>query len=350
MARLWLALVIVLPHAALANRAPACTCAASRVLPAPGSVDIPTNARLWRLPATSAPDQPIASYELAPHTHYEIRDGNTSFTTGAGRDDSAPVEPGLAMVSITLAGSDSTGRKQVSILHVASMMDSDVAVVRLTFLDALGEVTYYTTPDALSVCEPDIALTAGPVRVTLTALDLAGHASGQQTIETQAILDRSYQPSCRRPVDSAIGMLLFLLVPIAIVFGLVVLLVINARLSTRAAPAPGPMAIPAVEALARTIRLRALVLLVAFAAVCTYTLTPADFLALAAVSSPLLVVIAYIALAASRALRLHRYDGVTAEARGAHVEILVGKQRVTLRAPRWLVNRKRYHGVPKATL
>ena len=94
------------------------------------------------------------------------------------------------MVSITLAGSATTGRKPVSILHVASMMDRDVAVVRLTFLDALGEVTYCTTPDALSVCDPGIELTAGPVRVTLTALDLAGHASRQQTIETRAILDR----------------------------------------------------------------------------------------------------------------------------------------------------------------
>src|SRR3569833_934349 len=109
-----------------------CTRAAPRVLPAPGAGDVPTNARLWRLPATSAPDQPIASYELAPHTHYEIRDGNTSFTTGASPDGSAPVEPGLAMVSITLTGSDSTGRKQVSILHVASMMDSDDTDVRLT--------------------------------------------------------------------------------------------------------------------------------------------------------------------------------------------------------------------------
>jgi hypothetical protein len=180
--RLWLALAIVvaLGGTALAKRDPACTCAAPRVLPAPGSVDVPTNARLWRLPATAAPDQPIASYELTPHTRYEIRDGGTSFTTGAGGDGSAPVEPDLAMVSITLAGSDATGRKPVSILHVASTMDADVAVVQLRFL--------------------------------------------------------------------------------------------------------------------------------------------------------------------------LRYDGVTAEARGAHVEILVGKQRVTLRAPRWLVNRKRYHGVPKATL
>lgn len=53
------------------------------------------------------------------------------------------------MVSITLADAGSTGRKPVSILHIASMMDADVAVVKLRFLDALGEVTYYTTPDAM---------------------------------------------------------------------------------------------------------------------------------------------------------------------------------------------------------
>ena len=70
----------------------------------------------------------------------------------------------------------------------------------------------------------------------------------------------------------------------------------------------------------------------------------------AVVSSPVLVVIAYIAVEASRALRLLRYDGVTAEAKAFEVEIAVGKQRMTLRAPRWLVNRTRYHGVPKATL
>ena len=58
-------------------------------------------------------DQRFTSYELAPHTRYEIRDGGTSFTTGAGPDNSPPVEPGLALVSITLADSPDAGRKPV---------------------------------------------------------------------------------------------------------------------------------------------------------------------------------------------------------------------------------------------
>jgi len=67
-ARLWVALgvVVALAGTAVAKRSPPdCACAQHVVLPRPGAVDVPTNARLWTFGAgpavITAPDQPIQS-------------------------------------------------------------------------------------------------------------------------------------------------------------------------------------------------------------------------------------------------------------------------------------------------
>ena len=91
--RLWLVLALlgVLAGTAAAKREPPCACRTEHTLPQPGATGVPTNARFWTLPAsgtTSAPDQPIQSYELQPHTAYELNAQRLSFTTGDGRDDS----------------------------------------------------------------------------------------------------------------------------------------------------------------------------------------------------------------------------------------------------------------------
>lgn len=320
---------------------------------------MPTNARFWTIPAngtTPTPDQPIQSYELQPHTTYELNAQQLSFTTGAGRDDTPPTEPGIGYVSITLARP--TG--DVASLAISGTFDQDTAVVRVRLVTANGWVTYYTTPDALHVCDAGIAVEAGPVHVEIVALDLAGNASSPATFDATATFDPAYEPFCGEAHHHVrCGTPLVALVYFAPFIGLVALVVLLLVVAIRSGRRRGhaevePLSLASATFLARAVRLRAHITLAAAAVAGGVASLNDGLLVLAFIASPVLVWLVIAALVrwaqASQFSRLLGYDGVTAEVHGDRVTIVVGGKVAFLRASPRLVERAKRNALPRASL
>ena len=351
--RWWLVLVVlgVLAGTASAERDPgACLCGATITLPHQGATDVPTNARFWTLPPTAdTPDQPIQSYELAPHTTYELEAQHLSFTTGAGPDDTPPMEPGVgALTFVIVAGTYE--------LHIAATFDSDTAVVRIRFRDQ----TYWTTPDRPTLCIAYTPGMGGTAEAEVVAFDLAGNASAPVTIHTTAWLVQPDQATCydeHHHVRCGTPLIAFVyFAPFIGLVGLVVmLLAVAIRAARRRAHAEiEPLSIASATYLARAVRLRAHLSL-AFVAAIAAGASVSDWLAMAAILvSPLLAVLAIGALIrwtqASRFSRLLGYDGVAAEVQADRVTIVVGGKVAFLRASPKLVAKAKRNALPRASL
>ena len=353
--KLALVLLAALASPAFADQPRVCTCATSRTLPATGAVDVPTNAHFWRVPSTE-PGREIQPYALAAHTGYVLQD--TSFTTGTDVDHDPPLPPTLAAASITLAGMPKAERAPVSILHLTVQASADTAVLRIDFIDALGEVTYYTTPEQLSLCDPGIALTPGHVRVTITAYHLAGNPSSSDWLDTHASIEQSTKPRCGKSVAVHAGR--FSDSDTILVFGLglagVGLLLYRAHMHGRARrrTAREPFALPAAEQLARSLRRRCLATIALAGLVTSVALNDSVFAMYAAALTPLGAVLVLDAVTtyvgAGRLLALLRFDGATATVQHDEVVALVGKAVTAVHASPRLVERARHHGIPTATL
>jgi len=359
-ARLWVALgvVVALAGTAVAKRSPPdCACAQHVVLPRPGAVDVPTNARLWTFGAgpavITAPDQPIQSYTLEPFTHYNLSNGQTSFTTGSGPDTAAPVEPGIGGVTIEV-----TPDGRVETFELSGKFDADTAVVQIELAGNVNRLTIYTPVDRLSLCDPQFDLTPGEYTVTVTALDLAGNESIPATLRATTTPTRSYvhcvSPRDRRRSTGFVGVLVLAPFGLALGTALLLLTAARARRAARARASREPFALPATEHLARALRLHALFVLTCIAGSAAAATLDDDLMYLVMFASPILVVLIFQAISrfvdATRALGLLRYDGVTAEVKYDQVEVAVGKRSVLVRASRSFVERARLRGVPRARI
>lgn len=341
-----LLVALAAPASASAKPAPvpACSCESTRVLPAPSAVDVPTNARFWRLPSRT-PGPRIKPYELAPHAAFVLR--GVSFTTGSGPDDEPPIPPSVAAASVALSGT------RVARLHITAATSADTAVVHLRFSDALGAVNYYTTPDQLSVCSPDLEIMAGHLRLAVTAIDLAGNESAADITELDTTSE-PVPPSCAAAVSSEdrahIG-LAFLLALGGI--GLY-LSRANLRRRDRERTALTAFALPAVEEVVRATRLRSLATIAVVGIATSLALHDHALAAYAIAVTPLGAVLVIDALlrhvTAGRVRALLRYDGATADVQHDTVGVVVGKQRAMVRAAPRIVERARHHALPKATL
>jgi hypothetical protein len=374
--RLWLvlAVVAVLGAPALAKREPACTDVEVHTLPTPGAFNVPTNARVWLLPAngTWTPvDHAIQPSDLQPQTHYvlDLPLKHTAFTTGGGRDDTAPTAPRIDNVSIALfkviasdvPGSDGpevepTVPRRLSRLHISGLFDADTAVVRIDFEQGTETLaTYYTTPDQLDICGLDVSLAPGTVTVVLVALDLAGNASPTVRATTTAVADdaerlKKFKWQCIPPARDE-G-----LTPLLVVLSLLSLIVVLAAIGLRTRRAQvqaEPIALASLEYLARTVRSHAQLELAIIAAACAAV--SVDTLGRVITATfPLLgwrVLLGLVQWAqARRFLRLLAYDGVTGQLAGDRASIVAGKQVASLRATPRMIARARRHALPKATL
>lgn len=347
-----LILLVALAAPADAKGDPTCSCERPRVLPAPSAVDVPTNTRFWRLPSRR-PGVRIKPYDLTAHTGYVLQD--VSFTTGAGPDQEPPIPPSVTDASVTLVVA--TPRAPVSLLHVTAATSADTAVVHLRFTDARGlRDDYYTTPDQLTIREPDIAISPGHVRLDVTALDLAGNESPADTVELDTTTDPFPSPRCTATavaVDNQRaalgGVFLFALAGMGMFLARA-----NLRRRDRERTTAAPFALPAVEELARGVRVRSLCTIALAGIATSYALhAPAiagDALALSPLAALLVIdaVVRYIA--AGRVRALLRYDGATADVQHDTVSVSVGKHRASMRAAPGLVDRARHHALPRASL
>lgn len=359
MGRLWLALALLV---ALASTAAAnCACRTDVILPRSGATGVPTNARFWHIPAsgiTTTPDQRIQVYELAPHTAYELNAPHLSFTTGDGRDDTPPVAPRIDKVSVALDHTGVQGVHPVGQLQIDGTFSNDTAIVRIDLTTPSGMTEYFTTPDTLSVCDLGFGLPPGNVDVAITAIDLAGNQSSPVTYNATATVAADDVPTCAPPSRMRGPCVPFFLVeelgwwllgPLAYITVLVI--VSSARTRRRRAITPDPIALPAVEALARAIRRTAIL---RFAAVGTVITIATRAPALLGYASAAIVMFVFVTAAgwdaATKVLRLASYDGATATVRGDEVSIKVGGKEANVRAAPWRVQRAKAHGVPRATI
>jgi hypothetical protein len=334
------------------------------VLPRSGQTGVPTNARLWRLPGsgfTTTPDQRIQSYDLAPHTAYELTSLNLSFTTGDGPDDAPPVPPTIGTVAITLDHPLVEGGHPIWLLRISGSFDSDTAVVRVALTSAAGTVTYYTTPDELSVCHTGVPLAPGNADVAITAIDLAGNESAPVTYNATATVAPDDFPGCHeiRGGDPHCGIIWLIRVmgawTLLSIASIGYLLIGGAvRASRRETAAAEPFAIPAVEALARAVRLRAAATIAAVAAAASFSTRSDEMTMVATLAAPAVATVVCVALArwvrAARTLVLTAYDGAIAEVRRDQVTVSVGGKTERMYASPKCVQRARAHGVPRATL
>ena len=351
------ALAALLALAALATpahakRDPGCACPVKRVVPAPNATDVPTNAHFWRLPSQT-PGTPIKPYELATHTGYVLED--TSFTTGSGPDHEPPITPSVAAASIALE-SHAGLRLRISTLHITATTSPDTAVVHLHFFDGHHDVDYYTTPDQLTVCDPDLLIVPGHVRLDVSAIDLAGNESEPDTRELDTVSDQYPSPTCdsttklswRQTHDDEIGYA-FLLGILGV--GAFVVLT-NVRTRRRRAAARDELALPAAEYVVRTQRLLAMATIVVCGIAASVVLR--RYVVYSDGAAPLIALVVIDAIltyiAAGRMRVLLRYDGATATVQYDEVTVTIAKQTVTLRASPRVVARARHHALPRATL
>jgi hypothetical protein len=351
--RWWLVLVVVgvLTGTAAAKREPGeCLCSDTITLPRQGATDVPTNARFWTIPGGDTPDQPIQTYELAPHTAYELNAQQLSFTTGAGRDDTPPMEPGVGAISFSTFGSHDE-------LHIAATFDSDTAVVRVRFRGR----TYWTTPDKPTLCVPAVhAPDSGDAEVV--AFDLAGNASAPVTATAASYLAPKGGATCHAGViewrgrGELLGMLFFILAPIAAIIAFVILLMVIGWRSgrDRSSSEPEPLAVASAMYLVRAIRLRChagVALVAGSCGIASVNELARDFVAPA---SPVLIAVAIWSVVrwvqARRITRLLGYDGVTTELRGNRLAAVVGGKVALLLAPTRLIEEAQRNALPRASL
>lgn len=329
---------------AFANSNSPCSCESARVLPAPNSVDVPTNAHFWRLPSRT-PGPPIKPYELAAHAGFIVE--GVSFTTGAGPDHEPPIAPSVAAASVSLSGT------RVARLHVTAAASADTAVVHLRFIGATWAVNYYTTPDQLDVCNPDIEVVPGHVRLAVTAIDIAGNESAADITELDTTT-AAVPPACTAalPTNRRAHLALAFLLGLA---GMGLYLSrTNLRRRDRERTAVVPFALPAVEQLVRAQRIRSLAMIAVVGLATSIALDDHSVTIYGAALSPFGAVVALDAviryIMAGRVRVLLRYDGAVADAQHDTVGVCVGKQRVMMRAAPRLVDRARHHALPRASL
>jgi hypothetical protein len=359
MGRLWLALALLVALVSTAAARPACRCRTEVILPKAGATGVPTNARFWRItPTTSTPDQPIQVYELAPHTTYDLSAPRLSFTTGDGPDDTPPVDPHIGGVAITLDPIGS-GLHHVAQLRIDGAFSTDTAAVRVALRTASGTVVLYTTPDELSLCDVDLWLAPGNVDLAITAIDLAGNQSSPVTYNATATVGDHHVAACDEHQPHMMGpcvpFFLFeelgwwILCSLAYITPLVI--ISSARTRRRRAITPDPIALPAVEALARAIRRTAILRFAAVGAAITIAMRDSDLLWYASAALVIFVIVTAVGWdAATKVLRFASYDGAAATVRGDEVTVEVGGKNATLRAAAWRIRRARDHAIPRATL
>lgn len=202
MRRSWLVLPLLLTFAAglFARDAHAieprrCACPQRIVLPSLGETNVPLNTKLWVLDHSGAPGSGstnlnVSTVEgvapgtlLAPNTEYAPE--GTRFTTGSEPDTTPPAAPAEVSVSI-LAMSQPAEYMPIDSMMLYGIYDDDTALVRVDLFDGRRASTFYTTPSRLYVCAPGVSIAPGKIRVTVTALDLAGNASPPFTTEVTA--------------------------------------------------------------------------------------------------------------------------------------------------------------------
>jgi hypothetical protein len=355
--RWWLVLAVLGVVTATASADPRCACRRRITLPRQGATDVPTNARFWTIPSDT-PDQPIQSYELQPHTAYELAQQHLSFTTGAGADHTPPIEPGVGNISIQLAPGSVHGLRQVALVRVSANFDADTAVVRFDIRDGDRRIVFYTTPDALSVCDPGFSLSGDDVDIDVVAIDLAGNESSPGGAYAQPVEEAYYAPDCDEHhlrCGTPLIAIVYLAPSIGLIALVVLLLVVAIRSARRRAHAEAePLSIASAVYLARAVRLRARITL-ASVAVIGGAASANDAIAVVAFTiSPFLAALAIPALVrwaqASRFARLLRYDGVSAEVQGDRVTIVIGGKVAFLRASPKLVERAKRNALPRASL
>jgi hypothetical protein len=351
--RLALLIILLTARTAGAIKPHDCACPRRIELPAPNATDVPTNARWWSIPETGIAEklgEPIDRRGLAPNTPYDIH--GVKFTTGAGPDTTPPTEPRIGYVSVALEPGDPAANRTITMLHVGGTFDADTALVRIRLIDGNGTSVMYTTPHHLSLCGAQIGLVGGEITVAVAALDLAGNESPETTVHTTTT-DDAPRVLCGRAVPAAHDSIVNdIAAPFLIALIAVIAFALRSR-SRRDEPAT-PMALTSVELLARTMRTHATLRLLSVGSVAAVGATVHDLLALVLTVSPLLALLGWQAAArwwqAHGALSLLTRDGVAATVRGDRVDVVAGRETVTLHATTHLIAHAQEHALPEATL
>jgi hypothetical protein len=329
-----------------------CHCSREHVRPRFGESGVPTNARLWRLPALDSPDERL---RLEPNTSYTF--SGTSFLTDAVPDYKPPDAPRNSRVWIDLFSGDDRTRGPISSIGILTTLDRDARIVRLTITDAFGSVTYYMAADDLRACSPGLSILAARVRVSLTAIDLAGNESAPEILDVQPrVYTAVDQPTCAAPPTphSPLGIALFGMFVMLGSVGTFAAVSAKKRAGARVNAAVQPLPLPSVELIARMQRFRAAVAIAALVALASITTTSYGLFTVIVVGAPVLAWAAIVALIVlwrtGRALALVAHDDAVAEVRYDHVDIFARGQHAVLRASPSLVLRARAHGVPQARI
>jgi hypothetical protein len=215
----------------------------------------------------------------------------------------------------------------------------------------------YTTPDELSLCDVDLWLAPGNIDLAITAIDLAGNQSSPVTYNATAMVgDEDVAPCSERhwpgpcvPFFLFEALAWWMLVTLAYLTPLVI--VSSARARRRRAITPEPIALPAVEALARAIRKAAILRFAAAGAGITIAMRAPAVLWYASAAIVIFIFVTGAGWdAAAKVLRFASYDGATATLRGDEVRVTVGGKEALLRAAPWRVARARRHAVPRAVI
>ena len=342
-----------------------CTCGQDAVsLPRDGAVDVPTNARMWRLYR----DTPVSSRALPerePYTAYDMPSDHVSFTTGDGPDHEPPVEPRIGFVTIAVTGGSLQDRMDVAQMYIVGAFSPDTAVLRVKLFDGGRVITYYMRADKRLICEPGLMLHVGAIYGEVTAIDLAGNESQPAAFEAMSQFVPSFESTCPKPAlphspwyaqqeTGAFSFVPLVTLGLDVVGCVVIAMALSRRSRKRASATIEPLAITAAEQLARRIRLRSALTAVGLIGMVA-GLAPLDprVASELAIASPLVLWALWTTLAswwaATRLLRFTARNGAVTIVRHDLVEVALPDRRASLACPRRLVVNAQQNALPKAT-
>jgi hypothetical protein len=257
-----------------------------RTLPRDGAVDVPLNARVWRLfRGMQVMNEPLPG--LQPFTTHDLRDlqpfftgdlpmHHVHFTTGDAVDREPPAQPSIGGMWISVGSAPPGQRADVESVRISGTFSPDTALLRLRVHDAVGTVTY-VVPFAQSLDGPGFWIAAGPVDIEIVAIDLAGNESPPTRADPIVDIDPAYTCPPEPPPTTTVepppgasrvhGNSAVVFVPLALDLLLFVAFAIAANRAARARAAAYavPISLAAVEQIARRVRLRGTVTFVAMA-------------------------------------------------------------------------------------
>jgi hypothetical protein len=340
---------------------PACVCSYMVVVPGPGAV-VPRNAKLWVLDPTHMTAQlegggmvrdveptwdrfthaMVFAPQLTPgHYHFHSNYFDTTFDVRDAVDTIGPRVPAVSSVSIVSGPGDA-----IALLSIHGHFDADTALVRVTIATNPPQI-FTTVPSRLDLCETGLVARPGRVPVTVEALDVAGNPSLPVTIPVMVAATHAVPPTCHEHLTCGLGTL-----GTAIGRGLLSFLVFIFALAVRyarrrpLASAPKTVSLLVADQLARTVRLRGVLVMTAMV-----VLTPVAWAAYGpfALIGPCWVLVCFGEVVdASRIARLVDEPNAIATIGGRELMVRAGTRKTTLVVTDRAIRRASAAAVPAA--